>query len=79
YFGGRCMRDAGDELGITVVYDNYPDKEGLETGWGFCAYIRGGEKNVLFDTGPAGWVLRNMKELAIEPEYEGAGDRAGRH
>ena len=52
---------------ITVVYDNNPYKEGLETGWGFSSLITGMEKTILFDTGQDGSVLMsNMEKLAIE-------------
>ena len=54
---------------ITVIYDNNPYKEGLETGWGFACLIRGVEKTVLFDTGGDGQrLLLNMKKLGIDPE-----------
>ena len=39
------------DLTITVVYDNNPYKEGLQTGWGFGCVITGAEKTILFDTG----------------------------
>ncbi len=57
-----------NDLTITVVYDNNPYKEGLETAWGFSALITGAEKTILFDTGGNGsLLLNNMKKLAIEP------------
>ena len=57
-----------NNLTITVVYDNNPYKEGLETAWGFSALITGTEKTILFDTGGDGLLLLdNMKKLAIEP------------
>lgn len=62
---------------ITVVYDNNPYKQGLQTAWGFSCAIIGAEKTILFDTGGDGRVpakrgscsilLGNMKELAVEP------------
>lgn len=72
------MRDTSGEIIITVVYDNNPYREGLETawprpcgrsrGWGFSAHIRGTEKTILFDTGGDGpLLLSNMEKLAIEP------------
>ena len=58
---------AGD-LTITVVYDNNPYKQGLETAWGFSAYIAGPEKTILFDSGGDGSILLgNMEKLAVEP------------
>lgn len=54
---------------ITVIYDNNPYKEGLETGWGFSCVIKGLEKIILFDTGGDGQrLLANMKKLGIDPE-----------
>lgn len=54
---------------ITVIYDNNPYKEGLETAWGFSALIVGAEKTILFDTGGNGSILLgNMEKLAIDPQ-----------
>jgi len=56
------------DLTITVVYDNNPYKEGLETAWGFSCLITGTEKTILFDTGGDGSILLgNMEKLAIAP------------
>jgi 7,8-dihydropterin-6-yl-methyl-4-(beta-D-ribofuranosyl)aminobenzene 5'-phosphate synthase len=58
-----------DDLSITVVYDNNPYKEGLETDWGFSCLIRGTEKTILFDTGGKGdLLLENMEKLGITTE-----------
>jgi 7,8-dihydropterin-6-yl-methyl-4-(beta-D-ribofuranosyl)aminobenzene 5'-phosphate synthase len=55
-------------LTITVVYDNNPYKEGLETAWGFSCLVVGAEKTILFDTGGDGLILLgNMEKLGIEP------------
>ncbi len=56
------------DVNITVVCDNNPYKEGLETGWGFSCLVGGPEKTILFDTGPGGSLLVNMEKLAIEPQ-----------
>jgi 7,8-dihydropterin-6-yl-methyl-4-(beta-D-ribofuranosyl)aminobenzene 5'-phosphate synthase len=62
--GSKKVRD----LVITVVYDNNPYREGLETAWGFSCLIRGTEKTILFDTGGDGsLLLRNMKSMGIDP------------
>jgi 7,8-dihydropterin-6-yl-methyl-4-(beta-D-ribofuranosyl)aminobenzene 5'-phosphate synthase len=62
------MQDMKYSLTITVVYDNNPCKEGLQTAWGFSCVISGAEKTILFDTGGDGSVLLdNMKKLAVEP------------
>jgi len=57
-----------NDLTITVVYDNNPYKQGLETAWGFSCLITGAEKTILFDTGKdSSMLLNNMRKLAIEP------------
>ncbi len=57
-----------DMITITLVFDNYPYKPGLETAWGFSAFITYQEENVLFDTGAAGnLLLKNMAALDIKP------------
>jgi 7,8-dihydropterin-6-yl-methyl-4-(beta-D-ribofuranosyl)aminobenzene 5'-phosphate synthase len=57
----------GQDLKLTVVYDNNPYKEGLEERWGFSCLIEGLEKNILFDVGGEGQVLlRNMEKLRID-------------
>jgi 7,8-dihydropterin-6-yl-methyl-4-(beta-D-ribofuranosyl)aminobenzene 5'-phosphate synthase len=55
------------DLAITVTYDNNPCGQGLETGWGFSAFITGAEKTILLDTGRSSSLLDNMERLAIEP------------
>ncbi len=64
------MADTGYKISITVTYDNNAYEQGLETDWGFSAFITGTEKNILFDTGPptANSLLDNMQKLAIEPD-----------
>jgi len=56
-----------EDMNITVVCDNNPYKDGLETKWGFSCLIAGTEKTILFDTGPGGSLMGNMEKLAIEP------------
>jgi 7,8-dihydropterin-6-yl-methyl-4-(beta-D-ribofuranosyl)aminobenzene 5'-phosphate synthase len=57
-----------NKVNITIIYDNNPFKEGLETAWGFSCLITGTERTILFDTGGDGvLLLENMKKLAIEP------------
>jgi 7,8-dihydropterin-6-yl-methyl-4-(beta-D-ribofuranosyl)aminobenzene 5'-phosphate synthase len=64
------MADTGHRIRIAVTYDNNPCEQGLETDWGFAAFITGAEKTILFDTGPAtaNSLLDNMQKLVIEPE-----------
>ncbi len=64
------MADTGYKISITVTYDNNAYEQGLETAWGFSAFITGTEKTILFDTGPptANSLLDNMEKLSIEPD-----------
>ncbi|MGD8501842.1 MAG: MBL fold metallo-hydrolase [Phycisphaerales bacterium] len=55
------------DLSITVTYDNNPCGRGLETGWGFSAFITGAETTILFDTGRGRSLLDNMERLTAEP------------
>lgn len=56
------------DLIITVVYDNNPYNEILETAWGFSCVIKGLDKTILFDTGGDGEILLdNMEKLRIDP------------
>ncbi len=58
---------------ITVVYDNYPLDNRLETAWGFACVIEGLDTTILFDTGGDGDVLlSNMAECGIQPQQIGA-------
>jgi 7,8-dihydropterin-6-yl-methyl-4-(beta-D-ribofuranosyl)aminobenzene 5'-phosphate synthase len=58
-----------DKITITVVFDNYPYREGLETEWGFSAYVTYKESNVLFDTGLDGPILlSNLGKLGIQTD-----------
>jgi 7,8-dihydropterin-6-yl-methyl-4-(beta-D-ribofuranosyl)aminobenzene 5'-phosphate synthase len=53
---------------ITIVFDNYPYKEGMQTAWGFLAFVTYKDQNVLFDTGGSGLtLLENMSEMNINP------------
>jgi 7,8-dihydropterin-6-yl-methyl-4-(beta-D-ribofuranosyl)aminobenzene 5'-phosphate synthase len=59
--------DAAD-LDLTVVYDNNPCDERLETRWGFSCLLEGPERTIIFDVGGDGSVLlRNMEKLKIDP------------
>lgn len=51
---------------LTILFDNFPYKEGLKTSWGFSCLIN---NDFLFDTGGDGEVLLyNMKKLKIDPK-----------
>lgn len=59
----------GKGLNLTIVYDNNPHDNRLETRWGFSCYIQGAEKTILFDVGGEGSVLlSNMEKLKIDPK-----------
>ena len=60
--------EEGEMITIRVVYDNYPYQQGMETDWGFSAWITSGDNNLLFDTGANGsLLLRNLGDLGLEP------------
>jgi 7,8-dihydropterin-6-yl-methyl-4-(beta-D-ribofuranosyl)aminobenzene 5'-phosphate synthase len=62
----NLISDANN-VSITVVYDNNPYKERLETSWGFSCVVTGTEKTVLFDTGGNGQLLlENMSKTGID-------------
>ncbi|MFY9974957.1 MAG: MBL fold metallo-hydrolase [Chromatiaceae bacterium] len=53
---------------MTIVFDNYPGLQGLESLWGFAALLRLPGQTILFDTGSNGRVLlRNMAALGLKP------------
>jgi len=53
---------------ITVICDNYATRNDLTASWGFSCFIRQNGKNILFDTGGDGIVLKeNMSILGIDP------------
>jgi len=57
-------------LTITIVYDNNPYDERLETAWGFSCLVEGLEKTILFDTGgDSAMLLRNMRKLGVDPQH----------
>ncbi len=58
-----------DRIVITILYNNIAYNEDLTTAWGFSCFIKGLEKNILFDTGGDGKILlENMEKLNISPE-----------
>lgn len=53
---------------ITVLYDNRPFDERLQTKWGFSALIEYDDRRVLFDTGgDSPTLLANMDLMGIDP------------
>src|SRR3990172_6002964 len=54
---------------ITIIYDNNPMIEGLQTDWGFACLVEVGKTKLLFDTGDNGNILlSNMARLGIDPK-----------
>jgi len=63
---GSAYSLEGDAVTITILYDNYPFKEGLKTDWGFSCIIEGTEKTILFDTGTKSDILfHNIESLNV--------------
>ncbi len=55
------------DLTLTIIYDNNPYKDHLETRWGFSCVVQGPEKTILFDVGGEGAILlSNMEKLKID-------------
>ena len=55
-------------INFTVLFDNRPFKEGLDTSWGYSCLIRGTQRTILFDTGGDGRILMgNMAKMGIDP------------
>ncbi|MFO7956579.1 MAG: MBL fold metallo-hydrolase [Candidatus Brocadiia bacterium] len=58
-----------DQVKLTVVYDNYPKNDDLETAHGFACVVKAGDEAILFDTGGSGQILlSNMRALRIDIE-----------
>lgn len=67
-YTGHGQREREDGIVITIVYDNYPFDERLETAWGFACIIEGLSETILFDTGGSGdLLLSNVAKLNFEP------------
>ncbi|MCP4694195.1 MAG: MBL fold metallo-hydrolase [Desulfobacterales bacterium] len=57
-----------ENIKITVIYDNFPFKEGLRTDWGFSCLVEGLDKTILFDAGRfSDTFMSNMSKLGIDP------------
>jgi len=67
-FFAEPAENAPSALRLTVVFNNEPYMQGLETSWGFACVIEGLTQTILFDTGGDGQILlANMKKLGIDP------------
>ncbi len=57
---------------LTVIYDNNPLIEGLQTDWGFSCLVEFDNTKILFDTGDNGKILiENMNKLGIDSKSIG--------
>ena len=61
-------QEPGDEITVTIAFDNYAAAEGLRTGWGFAAFLETPDHTVLFDTGNEGpSLMENLSALQKDP------------
>ena len=52
---------------VTILYDAFGDRPGLERDWGFSALIEYGGRRILFDAGNDGPVFaRNVRRLGVD-------------
>jgi 7,8-dihydropterin-6-yl-methyl-4-(beta-D-ribofuranosyl)aminobenzene 5'-phosphate synthase len=52
---------------VTILYDAFGDRPGLERDWGFSALIEYGGRRILFDAGNDGQVFaRNLRRLGVD-------------
>jgi len=66
---GNSLALEGNQIKITILYDNYVFTEGTKSGWGFSCIIRGTERTVLFDTGNNSSIWsHNIKKLKVNPK-----------
>lgn len=64
---GLDAKTKGD-ITVTILYDNYLHTQGTRTDWGFACFVKGTEKDILFDTGTKPDILfHNIKKLDIDP------------
>jgi 7,8-dihydropterin-6-yl-methyl-4-(beta-D-ribofuranosyl)aminobenzene 5'-phosphate synthase len=61
------MMGAAPPARVTILYDAFGDRAGLERDWGFAALIEYGGRRILFDTGNNADVFaRNVQALKID-------------
>jgi 7,8-dihydropterin-6-yl-methyl-4-(beta-D-ribofuranosyl)aminobenzene 5'-phosphate synthase len=64
---GLKSENPGDEIKITILYDNYIAKQGTQSDWGFACLIEGLEQTILFDTGTKEEILlANCQKLGVD-------------
>jgi len=65
---GKLDSGLDNPVKVTIIYDNYVYKEGMEADWGFSCLIEGTDKTILFDTGTkSDLFVTNLKKLNIDP------------
>jgi 7,8-dihydropterin-6-yl-methyl-4-(beta-D-ribofuranosyl)aminobenzene 5'-phosphate synthase len=63
---GAAM-DPAPAARVTILYDAFGDRPGLERDWGFSALIEYGGRRILFDAGNDGEVFaRNVRRLGVD-------------
>ncbi len=48
---GNLFAQEPSDMTISVIYDNYPAKDGMEGDWGFACLLETDKTKILFDTG----------------------------
>ncbi len=60
--------EAKGDITVTILYDNYVHTEGTKADWGFACFVKGTEKDILFDVGTKPDILfHNIKKLNVNP------------
>lgn len=61
------MSSAPPAARVTILYDAFGDRPGLERDWGFSALVEYGGRRILFDAGSDGAVFaRNVRALKVD-------------
>ncbi len=62
-----AVSGAGEDVQVTILYDNYVHAPGTKANWGFACLIEGTEKTILFDTGTQPDIFwHNINTLGID-------------
>lgn len=55
------------DIKVSIIYDNFDFKQGLDSDWGFSCLIEGCENTILFDTGARGRIFKqNFDALSLD-------------
>ena len=64
---GKLSNKQFQDIGVTILYNNYVSADGIKSDWGFSCILKGTEKTILFDTGTNGeLLLENIEKLKID-------------